>query len=381
MGNTFEEDNRRNTSTIGALRRCTSCVLPETVPFIEFDREGVCNYCRGYRRLELKGEAAFEELVAPYRGSSGGPDCLVLFSGGRDSSYGLHYLKTVLKMSPVAYSYDWGMTTGLAYRNQARMCQKLGIKHVLVSADLKKKRIYIRKNVEAWLKRPDLGTVPLFMAGDKQFFYYANRLRRRLGVKLVFWSANPAEKTDFKSGFCGVRPQFAERSVYALPFLSKLRLASYYARQYLVNPSYLNVSLLNTLSAYVSYYLIPHHYISLYHYIRWEEGLIVSTLVRKYGWEMAEDTSTTWRIGDGTAAFYNYIYYTMAGFTENDTFRSNQIREGMLTRERALELVKRENQPRFDSIRWYCDTVGLDFNTILGRINSAPKLYDGLYPA
>ena len=44
-------------------------------------------------------------------------------------------------------------------------------------------------------------------------------------------------------------------------------------------------------------------------------------------------------IGDGTAAFYNYVYQTIAGFTEHDTFRSNQIREGMITREQAMQLV------------------------------------------
>ncbi|MEY3464440.1 MAG: hypothetical protein RL603_38, partial [Pseudomonadota bacterium] len=27
------------------LRRCSRCVLPETMPFIEFDSSGVCNYC------------------------------------------------------------------------------------------------------------------------------------------------------------------------------------------------------------------------------------------------------------------------------------------------------------------------------------------------
>ncbi len=28
------------------LRRCQKCVLPETMPFISFDSEGVCNYCK-----------------------------------------------------------------------------------------------------------------------------------------------------------------------------------------------------------------------------------------------------------------------------------------------------------------------------------------------
>ena len=80
-------------------------------------------------------------------------------------------------------------------------------------------------------------------------------------------------------------------------------------------------------------------------------------------------------VNDGTAALYNYIYYTVAGFTEHDTFRSNQIREGDITREEALILVESENQPRYQNIRWYLDTLGLDFVEVIKVINSIPKLY------
>ena len=98
-------------------------------------------------------------------------------------------------------------------------------------------------------------------------------------------------------------------------------------------------------------------------------------MLNHYDWEKAPDTSTTWRIGDGTAALYNYIYYTVAGFTEHDTFRSNQIREGQLTREEALTLVEGENQPRYQNIRWYLDALGMDFKDVIDIINSIPKLY------
>ncbi len=53
----------------------------------------------------------------------------------------------------------------------------------------------------------------------------------------------------------------------------------------------------------------------------------------------------------GTTSLYNYIYCTVAGFTENDTFSSNQIKEGMLTREEALNLVTEENRPRYETIK------------------------------
>ena len=97
------------------------------------------------------------------------------------------------------------------------------MEHILVSADINVKRANIRKNVRAWLRRPDLGTVPLFMAGDKQFFYYANRLRHQVGVKLLIFSMNPLERTDFKTGFCGVTKGGTKEKFYGLSAWGKLQ--------------------------------------------------------------------------------------------------------------------------------------------------------------
>ena len=240
----------------------------------------------------------------------------------------------------------------------------------------RKKRKNIRKNVLAWLKKPDLGTVPLFMAGDKQYFFYANKLSKKLGVKLIILCENPLEKTSFKTGFSKVQPKYITERVYHLSQLNKLKLAFYYAKEFITNPAYLNSSLVDTFSAFVSYYFIPHNFLSLFDYIEWNEQEIERTLINQYNWETDPGTSTTWRIGDGTAAFYNYIYYTVAGFTENDTFRSNQIREGVITREEALGLAQRDNQPRWESLKWYCDTIGIDLRQALKRINNIPKLYN-----
>ena len=115
-------------------------------------------------------------------------------------------------------------------------------------------------------------------------------------------------------------------------------------------------------------------YYHIYDYWKWDEHQIEATL-DEYGWLRASDTNTTWRIGDGTAGFYNYVYYTIAGFTEHDTFRSNQIREGDLTREEAFKLVEEENRPRYQNIKWYLDTLGFDFKEVISIINSIPKLY------
>ncbi|MFZ5945163.1 MAG: hypothetical protein ACOYVD_13755 [Bacillota bacterium] len=358
-----------------SLRRCSKCILPETFPFIEFDEHGVCNYCKQHASIEVKGKTQLENLIYPYRSKNGEPDCLVGFSGGRDSSYGLYYIKKILGMNPIAFTYDWGMVTDLARRNQARICGKLGIEHIIVSADITQKRRYIGKNINAWIKKPDLGMIPLFMAGDKQFYYYANKLKKQTNIKLFFFCAgNELEKTDFKTGFCGIKTGSSKGILTNMPFGSKLELIKYYLWQYFRNPAYFNESLLDTFTAYLSSYAIPHDYIYLYHYIKWDEKEIMKTLAKEFDWEAASDTKVTWRIGDGTASFYNYIYYTVAGFTENDTFRSNQIREGMITREEALTIVREENKPRFTDIEKYCNLVGVDFARTIDSINKIPKI-------
>lgn len=371
---------RYNELRIKELKRCTRCVLPETFPFIRFDTAGVCNYCHNYKP-RYKGidpnraKEDFLKKVEKYRSANGKPDVLVPFSGGRDSSYGLHLIKKEFGFSPITFTYDWGMVTDLARRNVARVCGQLGVQNILVSADIREKRENIRKNVSAWLKSPSLGMIPLFMAGDKHFFSIVNDLKRQTGIKLDLWSANPLENTDFKSGFCGVEPDFDKSRLDYLSGGRKARMAMYYAKNFALNPGYLNASLLDTAKAFFAYYYEPRRdFFFMFNDLVWEEKEVNDLLLNGYDWELAPDTDSTWRIGDGTAPFYNYIYMTARGFSEFDTFRSNQIREGMLTREVALESVVKENRPRPVSIKWYLDAIGLDFDTTIRRINELDTL-------
>ncbi len=372
----------RHLPIVKALKRCTRCVLPETYPFITFDEHGVCNHCRHHRPAPTLGAEALREKVAPFRRGDDRPDCLVAVSGGRDSTYGLHYAKNVLGMNPIAYTYDWGMVTDLARRNISRICGKLGVEHLLVSADINRKRDNIRKNVLAWLRRPDLGVIPLFMAGDKTFFYYAKQVQKQTGVDLVIWcSGSGLESAHFKWLLGGVRRRVtdeggqvdAARAARAF----KLRLFAHYGRRFLGNPAYLNSSIWDTLFGYYAYYLLPRDFVYLYNYLPWDEKEILDVLIGEYGWEVSPDTRQTWRIGDGTASFYNYIYHTAAGFCENDTFRSEQVRRGKITRGEALAHLEEENRPRYESIKWYLSIIGLGdrFNRIIETINAIPKRY------
>jgi glucosamine--fructose-6-phosphate aminotransferase (isomerizing) len=365
-----------HSSRADRLTRCTKCILPSTYPFVDFDQHGVCHYCRTWKKIKPTGEQALLDAIAPYRSKDGSPDVIVAYSGGRDSSYGLHYMKTVLGMNPIAYTYDWGMVTDLARRNQARVCGKLGVEHIVRSADITKKRRYVRKNVEAWLKRPELGMIPLFMVGDKEYYQHAREVRKETGIKLlVMCTGNMIEDAPYKTGLMGVAQDDHGNTLTGMSMRNKLGMVGYFAKNYLRNPSYFNESLLDTANAYYQTFVVKDDFLYLFQYLPWHEDTIVGTIRQEYNWEVAQDTTSTWRIGDGTAAFYNYIYQTIAGFTEDDVMLANMVRENHLDRDEALRRSREYAKPRWASIREYANLIGFSAEEALDIINATPKLY------
>jgi len=291
-------------------------------------------------------------------------------SGGRDSSYALHVLVKKLKIKPITYTYDWGLSTDLGRRNVSRMCGELNVENIIINANIRTKRENIKKNINAWLKKPHLGVVPLFMAGDKQFISSANVIKKELDIKLEIFATNKFEITQFKEEFTGFKmwDEKIKNDPTKMKIISQFHMLYFYGKQFLLNPLYLNSSMLDSFKGFVNYYHSGVNELHIYDYYDWNEDKINHTLTNNYGWETAIDTKNTWRIGDGTTPFYNFIYLLFAGFTENDVFRSHLIRENKLERSEALKLIKEENQPRYPTLEWYCKLFDFNFEDVLKKI-------------
>ena len=46
-----------------------------------------------------------------------------------------------------------------------------------------------------------------------------------------------------------------------------------------------------------------------------------------------------------------------------------------ITREEALDFIKEENKPRYQNMVWYLEACGLDFETVVKKINSTKKIF------
>ena len=360
------------------LKKCSKCILPETYPHIYFDKDGVCNYCLSYEKQIFFGEEALNDYLKKFRSSSGKPDCIVGLSGGRDSCYGLHLLKTKYGLNPVAYTYDWGLTTDISRVNAAKVCGELGVEHIIRSADIEKKRKYVNLNLFSWLKRPHLGMLPIIQAGDKGFYDYGRKLSKELNIKLVVHCTGyQLEQREFFLGFAGISQKLKNNQrMYSYNIINKLRMLYWYSLQFLLNPAYINSALIDNFDGFLASFVRKDDFLHLYNYERWDESEIKKVLNEKYNWQ--DDVSygkNQWRMGDGQTAFNNFVYYTIAGFSEYDNFRSNQIREGTLTREEALDLCKEDNKTKYDTLKNFSDVIGFNLDNVLSRINCLDKLY------
>ena len=350
---------------IPIINRCKKCVLPETVPFIYFNDKGVCNYCLNHQSIPKKNIADFKKLITNEK------SIILGFSGGRDSSYGLYLTKQMYKGNLICVSYDWGMITELARRNQARVSGKLGVEHVWASADIQKKRKNIKNNLYAWLEKPDLGMIPILMSGDKVWQSVLHDFAKKNSSDIILQFQSPFEVTQFKYGFAKIKPIFklSDDKFLNTNMRVKIKLFFYYVLGILKNIKYWNSSLWDSLIGYISFSFKKTKLVYPFEYFDFDEDLIDNLLSEEFQWEFDDLNPSSWRIGDGTAPFYNFVYWKFCGFTENDFFRSNQIREGKLKRIDALKKILHENQVKEKRIREYFNYIDADYDYVMQKIN------------
>jgi len=119
------------------MQLCVRCVLPETFPGISFDSEGLCNHCQGYAgqartdSQKTKYKEKFERLWNERRGT-GTYDCLVCYSGGKDSTYTVDLMIREYGARLLAVTIDNGFVSPRAIENIRLVVEKVGADHFFI---------------------------------------------------------------------------------------------------------------------------------------------------------------------------------------------------------------------------------------------------------
>ena len=136
------------------VRRCARCILSEDFPRITFDDEGVCNYCHGWDRRWKdfdfeRGEAELRRVFQWAKAKRRQYDCLVPFSGGRDSSYVLYLCKSKYGLNPLTLTFNNQFMSRYAMENIFNVTRTLNVDHVFVTFRPGLLREFYRATVKA----------------------------------------------------------------------------------------------------------------------------------------------------------------------------------------------------------------------------------------
>lgn len=175
------------------LRRCVRCQLPETYETIEFDGKGVCNICRGTQHKQkeidwVERKNLLDQLIEKHRGKSA-YDCIVPFSGGKDSTFQLYYLMTEYKLKPLVVRFNHGFMRKTIEENNQRTFKKLGVDVLEFTPNWK---VVKRLMLESFKRKTDF-----CWHCHTGIYSYPLRVALMYKVPLVFWGEPQAEITAY----------------------------------------------------------------------------------------------------------------------------------------------------------------------------------------
>ncbi|MDR2145844.1 MAG: N-acetyl sugar amidotransferase [Tannerella sp.] len=171
------------------MKYCTNCVLPDTHETVSFDNAGVCNVCRlsEKKHLDIDWDARkkmLDPIVERYKGKDI-YDCILPYSGGKDSVFQLWYVVIQLQMKPLVVRFDhWGFRP-LVDENNTKIFKKLGVDVLQFTPN--------------WQVVKKLMKQSLIEAGDfcwhchTGVFAHTMQVAVRYNIPLVIWGESPAE--------------------------------------------------------------------------------------------------------------------------------------------------------------------------------------------
>ena len=115
---------------------CTRCVMVTSDSMIDFDDLGICDHCRTYDKeiaptwnMGKGRETELASIVNKIKkaGDSNDFDCILVMSGGIDSSYLLYLVTEVLNLKPLVFHVDGGWNSQIAVNNIERLVDGLGL--------------------------------------------------------------------------------------------------------------------------------------------------------------------------------------------------------------------------------------------------------------
>jgi N-acetyl sugar amidotransferase len=309
--------------------------MPDTRPRVEFDAEGICNACHAAaekadidwnaRRLE------FESYVERLRPKRGPYDCIVPWSGGKDSSAIAYRLKFELGLNPLLVTFSPLIPNEIGEHNREALL-RAGFDHIMVRPDQKvsrhlARRFFVERGNPKVHWDAGVNAIPVQIAVnfDIPLIFYAEHGESEYGGRVLSDEHKKIRDiTEVLEHQIGDHPENWVDDV-----IKKRDLGPY------LYPEVSDVEEVGVTAMYFAYFF-PWDIKQNYEYIRDKIDF------RRASGGRTEGTFTDFdSLDDKIDNFYYYLQYIKFGFGRAIRDTSRQIQRGHMSREEALKLVRK----------------------------------------
>jgi N-acetyl sugar amidotransferase len=341
---------------------------------ITFDKDGVCSICR---QIEYKNgkidwaarEKEFRSLLDQYRGRST-YDCIVPFSGGKDSTFTAWSLVKQFGLKPLIVSFDHGFYRPNVLRYNEKTVKKLGVDYMKFKSDwqtVKKlmRESFIRKGDIMWHSHCGIYAYPMHIAVEKK-------------VPLLIWGEPIAEYSSYISyeeneqvdekrfnsfGNLGINAEdmvgmldgkvtLRDLEPYTYPKLKDLRSVGYRS-------------------------------ICLGSYIPWDTRKQSEIIRSELGWEGDRVEGIPYerywyeKVEDAFQGIQDYLKWLKRGMSRMTHLASIDIRNGRMTRDEGLKMIEQYEGKRPASLDVFLKAIDMtdeEFHNIALKHVVAPHV-------
>jgi N-acetyl sugar amidotransferase len=357
------------------MKRCIHCGLPETHETISFDLQGVCNICRQHEfkkdRIDwAANRKALGELIEEHRGRYD-YDCIVPFSGGKDSTWTLYYLVKEFRVKPLVVRFDHGFLRPNLDENVKRTIRHLGVDMISFTPNWKVvQKLMLQSLLEkgdfCWHCHTGIFSYPMWIALEKK-------------VPLIFWGEPSAEYTAYFSYDQKEEVDEKRFNRYVNLGISAddmfVRLGGNIDQRDLKPYSYPPLKALRELK---------YRSVCLGTYIPWDVKMQSEVIQRELGWkgDRVENVPPQYqyeKIECYMQGVRDYIKYIKRGYSRPSHLIALDVRHGRITAAQGQHMVEQYEGRRPPSLDLFLAFVGLtesEFMEIAMGHQVSPYVHD-----
>jgi N-acetyl sugar amidotransferase len=355
-------------------------LLPETHETIEFDSVGTCNICQqhDFKKSKIdwgKKRKDFGIILDQYKGNHA-YDCIVPFSGGKDSTYTLWRLAETFNLKCLVVSFDHGFYRPKLIENRTRVLKQLGVDSLIYRPNWK---IVRKLMLESLLRKGDF-----CWHCHAGIFAYPMQVAINYNVPLVIWGEPQAEYTAYYSYEDTLNEEeevdekrfnrFVNLGITADDMLGMLNDPE-------VDPRDMSPFIYPKLRDLKR---LDYRSICLGSYIPWDVKKQVEIIKTEIGWE--EDLNAGIppqyayeKVECQMQGIRDYLRYIKRGYGRTTHLATIDIRNGRMARDEGLKLVDEYDGKRPESLSHFLEMLSLtenEFNRIAASHTVPPHSFD-----